>query len=137
MKKIAYIALFFLTGIIISWFLGDLIEVISGSAGKLTAARDISAAQEYYAGGNYSQALDEYKKALDKISPSDKKLLAKVKNNMALCVFQTAFDNKDVKGMRDSLPLFEESLALYKEVGDTESAQQVETNIAEAKKQIK
>jgi len=136
-KKIAYIALFFLTGIIISWFLGDLIEVISGSAGKLTAARDISAAQEYYAGGNYSQALDEYKKALDKISPSDKKLLAKVKNNMALCVFQTAFDNKDVKGMRDSLPLFEESLALYKEVGDTESAQQVETNIAEAKKQIK
>jgi len=124
-------------GLIISGFLGDLINVISNSAGKFSAARDISAAQGYFAGGNYLQALDEYKKALGKIQPSDKKLLAQVKNNMALCVFQTALDNKDVKGMKDSLPMFEESLSLYKEAGDTESIKQVERNISEVKRQVK
>ena len=137
MKKFAFIIIFFITGIIISGILGDGINLVLGCAGKYSEARAISQAHEYFAGGNYLQALDQYKKALEVIDPSEKQKLAQVKNNMAFCVFQTALENNDKKGMRESLPLFEESLSLYKEVGDTESVKQVETNISEVKRQAK
>ncbi len=132
MKTIATIIIGFIAGLAISGVLGDMIVAVNNSAGKVSAAWSVSRAEKHVAGGNFSSAITEYEKALKKIKPQNKKLMAKVKNNLAMCLFAVADDAKDVKGIENSLTVFSESLEIYKEMSDTESIKQVENNISEA-----
>ena len=132
MKQLATILIGFIAGLVISGVLGDIIVAVNTSAGRISAAWMVSRAEKHIAGGNFSKAVEEYEKALPKISLKNKKLLAKVKNNMALSKFTLADNGKDREGIEEAILMFSESLELYKELGDTESIKQVETNMQEA-----
>ncbi|MCL2335103.1 MAG: hypothetical protein FWC57_03460 [Endomicrobia bacterium] len=137
MKPVATIIVGFIAGLAISGVLGDIIVAVNNSAGRISAAWSISKAEKYAAGGNFESASAEYEKALKKINPGNKKLLAKTKNNLAMCVFSIADANKDAAAIKKSIEIFSQSLALYKDAGDTESISQVETNLKEAEKALK
>ena len=134
MKAFATIVIGFIAGLAISGVLGDIIVAVNNSAGRISSAWTISKADKFAAGGNFLQAEIEYEKALGKISPENKKLTAKVKNNLALCVFNVADAAKDAEGIAKSLSIFSQSLELHKELNDLESVKQVETNIKEAER---
>ncbi|MCL2390425.1 MAG: hypothetical protein FWD54_07380 [Endomicrobia bacterium] len=136
MKAFATIIIGFIAGLAISGVLGDIIVAVNNSAGRMSSAWTISKADKFAAGGNFSQAAAEYENALKKIKPENKKLIAKVKNNLALCVFNVADTAKDPKGIEKSLSIFSESLELHKELNDSESVKQTETNISEAEKAL-
>lgn len=123
----------FIAGLAVSGVIGDMIVAVNNAAGRVTSAWSVSKAEKYIAGGDYSKAVKEYKKAEKKISPSNKKLLAKVKNNMALSIFTEADKEQNIENIRESIEMFAESLDLYKELNDSESIKQVETNIKEAR----
>ena len=129
---LATIIIGFIAGLALSVVLGDIIVAVNTSAGRISAAWMVSRAEKQIAGGNFYKAVEEYEKALPKISPKNIKLLAKVKNNLALCKFTIADNDKDSKGIEEAVLMFSESLELYKEMRDTESIKQVETNIQEA-----
>jgi len=137
MKKLATVLVGFIAGLAISGVLGDLIVAVHNSAGRISAARSISRAEKDYAGGNFSEGLIEYEKALGKIKPDNKILLAKVKNDMGLGEFNLAAENKDAARMEKSILLFKDALALYKETGNAELAAQTQTNLNTAQKTLK
>jgi len=131
-KQLATVIIGFIAGLAISGVLGDLIVAVNNSAGRISSAWSISKAEKYVAGGNFEAASAEYEKALKKINPDNKKLLAKTENNLAMCVFSIADKKNDALGIKRSIGIFSESLALSKETGDSQSISQVETNINEA-----
>ncbi|MCL2145405.1 MAG: tetratricopeptide repeat protein [Endomicrobia bacterium] len=133
-KPIITIAVGFIAGLAISGVLGDIIIVVNSAAGRVTSAWNVSRAEKYISADNFSEAVKEYEKALKKIRSGNKKLLAKIKNNMALCVFTQADKENNLEKIKESITMFAESLELYKELGDAESIKQVETNIEEARK---
>ncbi|AKL98290.1 hypothetical protein [Endomicrobium proavitum] len=137
MKRPATIIIGFIAGLAISGVLGDLIIAASSSAGRISSAWSISKAEKFYAGGNFSESLNEYEKALGKVKPDNKKLIAKIKNNQALNVFAIADKAKDKSQIKKSLELFNESLKIYEEIKDTQGAAEVNVNIGEAKKALK
>lgn len=123
----------FIAGLVISGILGDIIVIISNAAGRASLARSVSKAERHIAGGNFEKAKKEYEKALGKIKPDNKKLLAKIKNNTALIIFTEGDGEKNAEKIKESVLLFSQSLDLYKELGDYESVKQVETNIMQAR----
>ncbi|MDR2427153.1 MAG: hypothetical protein LBD46_08270 [Endomicrobium sp.] len=123
----------FIAGLVISGILIDIIGLINNSADRVLSAWYVSKSEKYIAVGNFSRAAKEYEKALKKIKPNNKKLLAKIKNNLALIVFTEAEKKGNKSKIKESLEMFEESLNLYKALNDSESAKQVEINIKEAK----
>jgi hypothetical protein len=136
MKKSSNLALTiiigFIAGLAISGILGDIIVMANKSVGKISSAWAVKRAERQISGGNFAAAVREYEKALKKISPANKKLLAKIKNNMALCIFTEADKDGNASEIERSVKMFSESLDLYKELNDAESISQVETNINEA-----
>ena len=140
MKKtgpLATIIIGFIAGLAISGVLGDLIVFANNSAGRVSAALSVSRAEKLIAGGNFEQAAYQYRKALKKINPENKKLTAKTKNNLGICVFTVAEQKRDTEGVKEAILIFLESLEIYKEMSDAESVKQVETNIFEAKEFLK
>lgn len=123
----------FIAGLVISGILGDIIVIISNAAGRASLARSVSKAERHIAGGNFEKAKKEYEKALGKIKPDNKKLLAKIKNNTALIIFTEGDGEKNAEKIKESVLLFSQSLDLYRELGDYESVKQVETNIMQAR----
>lgn len=136
MRAIATIAIGFLTGLIIAGFLGDIIDAVNNSAGKVSSAWLISRAEKNIAGGDFLQAIKNYEKALTKIDPKNIQLLAKVKNNLALSKFTIAYNNADKDGIENSISLFLESLEHYKVLENAEAAGEVKINIEEAYKAL-
>ncbi|MCL2485062.1 MAG: hypothetical protein FWF00_05630 [Endomicrobia bacterium] len=134
LNPLATIIIGFIAGLAISGVLGDIIVGINNSAGRISSAWTVSRADKFAAGGNFSQAITEYEKALKKIKPKNKKLIAKVKNNLALSIFNISEPAKYQAGVEEALLIFAESLELYKEINDVEGINQVETNIKEAGK---
>ena len=134
MKPAGIIIIAFIAGLAISVVLGDIIDFVNFSAARVQSAYIISKAQKAAAAENFLQAQKEYEKALEKIRPSNKKLLAKTKNNLAMCVFLEAEKNENKREMLRSILIFQESLDLFKELNDAESIKEVETNIKEAEK---
>ena len=132
MKQIAVIIIGFIAGLAISGVLGDLIVVVSNSVGRISSAWSVSQAEREIAGGNFLQAQKHYEKALQKIDPQNKKLLAKTKNNYALAIYYDAAENNDAAQIEKSREIFKEALMLYEELGDEASAQEVEENIKTA-----
>jgi len=133
-KPIVTIIVGFIAGLVISGVLGDIIIIVNNAAGRVTSAWSVSKAERHISGGNFSKAVKEYEKALKKISPDNKRLIAKIKNNMALSIFTEADKEGNAERIRESLEMFSEPLALYKELNDAESIKQVETNIEEARR---
>lgn len=131
-RPLVTIAIGFIAGLVISGVLADLIIVAKNAAGRVSSAWSVSRAEKYIAGGSFSKAKKEYEKALKNLKPDNKKLLAKVKNNMALIIFTEADQEKDAVRIKESLEMFSQSLELYKELNDSESIKQVEINIEEA-----
>jgi tetratricopeptide (TPR) repeat protein len=131
-KPVITIIAGFIAGLAISGVLGDMIVAVNNAAGRVSSAWYVSKAEKHIAGGNFTQAVNEYEKALKKIKPSNKKLLAKVKNNMALSIFTEADKEKNIEKIKESAVMFAESLEIYKELNDSESIKQVVTNIKEA-----
>lgn len=123
----------FIAGLVISGILGDIIVIISNAVGRASLARSVSKAERHIAGGNFEKAKKEYEKALGKIKPDNKKLLAKIKNNTALIIFTEGDGEKNAEKIKESVLLFSQSLDLYRELGDYESVKQVETNIMQAR----
>ena len=124
----------FIAGLVISGVLGDIIVALNNAAGRITSAWSVSRAEKYVSGGDFYKAEKEYENALKKINPDNKKLIAKVKNNMALSVFAQAANDKNSDRIKESIAIFSQSLDLYKELNDSESIKQVETNIEQARK---
>ncbi|MDR1196409.1 MAG: hypothetical protein LBL00_08035 [Endomicrobium sp.] len=131
-KPVITIIVGFIAGLVISGVLSDVIVIANNAAGRVLSAWSVSKAEKYIAGGNFSKAKKEYEKALKKISPNNKKLLAKIKNNMALIIFSEADKEKNALKIKESLEMFSQSLDLYKELNDSESVKQVEVNMGEA-----
>ena len=123
----------FIAGLVISGILGDIIVMISNAAGRASLAWSVSKAEKHIAGGNFKKAKKEYEKALGKIKPDNKKLLAKIKNNTALIIFTEGDGEKNAEKIKESVLLFSQSLDLYRELGDYESVKQVKTNIMQAR----
>ena len=137
MKPLATIIIGFIAGLAISGVLGDLIVAVNKAAGRASVAWTVSKAQKAFTAGDYSLAYSRYQKALKNIPPNNKILLAKTKNNAALSLFNLSYDEKNIIGVENAISIFNESLAIYKEIPDLENAKQVETNIAEAQKAVK
>jgi hypothetical protein len=74
---------------------------------------------------------------LKKISPSNKKLLAKTKNNLAMCIFLNAEKNQNKEEMEKAVLIFKESLELFKALDDANSIKEVETNMSTAESKAK
>ncbi|MDR3113226.1 MAG: hypothetical protein LBU09_02505 [Endomicrobium sp.] len=136
MKSAGIIITAFIAGLAISTILGDLIDFVKFSAARIESAYIISKAQKFAAAQDFLQAQKEYEKALKKISPSNKKLIAKTKNNLALCAFLQAEKNQNKEEMIKSVLIFKESLELFKEISDDKSVKETETNISEAQTAI-
>ena len=135
MKPAGIIIIAFIAGLAISVVLGDIIDFVNFSAARVQSAYIISKAQKAAAAENFLQAQKEYEKALEKIRPSNKKLLAKTKNNLAMCIFLEAEKNENKREVLKSVLIFQEALELFKEINDAESIKEVETNIKEAERQ--
>lgn len=132
MKALATILIGFIAGLALSVVLGDIIVAVNTSAGRISAAWIVSRAEKHIAGGNFSKAIEEYEKALPKIGPKNIKLLAKVKNNLALSKFTVADNEEDRKGIEEAVLMFSQSLEYYRQLGDAQSIKQTETNMQEA-----
>ena len=91
----------FIAGLVISGILGDIIVIISNAAGRASLARSVSKAERHIAGGNFEKAKKEYEKALGKIKPDNKKLLAKIKNNTALIIFTEGDGEKNAEKIKE------------------------------------
>jgi tetratricopeptide (TPR) repeat protein len=124
----------FIAGLAISTVLGDLIGFVNNYSARMQSAYIISKAQKAAAAEDFLQAQKEYERALEKIRPSNKKLLAKTKNNLAMCVFLQAEKNQNKRGMLGAVLIFQEALELFKEINDAKAAAEAETNIEEAQK---
>ena len=135
-KSIGIIVIAFIAGLAISTVLGDLIDFVKFSAARVQSALIISKAQKSVAAQDFLQGQKEYERALKKISQSNKKLHAKTKNNLAMCVFLHAKKNQNKKEMIRALLIFKEASALFKELNDDGSVKEVETNVNEAQKQV-
>ncbi|MDR1941586.1 MAG: hypothetical protein LBQ47_04600 [Endomicrobium sp.] len=141
MKQLSIVVIMFIAGLAVSTVLGDLIDIAGNCADRVSCAWLISKASRAAAGGNYLQARKDYEKAIEKINPSNKSLLAKTKNNLAICIFAMADGGKDpaskAKASAESILIFSQSLELFKELGDLERIKEVEKNIEEAAKTAK
>ena len=83
MKNIAVTVIVgFITGLVISGILFDVIKYIGKSFNRVSVSWNISKAEKFYSNGRFSDSVLIYKKTLPKISKDNKILLAKTKNNL-------------------------------------------------------
>ena len=87
----------FITGLVISGILFDVIKYIGKSFNRVSVSWNISKAEKFYSSGRFSDSVLIYKKTLPKISPDNKILLAKTKNNLALAILKEIESNQNCK----------------------------------------
>jgi tetratricopeptide (TPR) repeat protein len=133
MRAFWTIVIGFIAGLVVSGVLGDLIIVAKNSVVRIYCAWEIVSAEKMVAAGDFSNAISEYENVLKYISPENKKLLAKTKNNLAMSVFSAADKEKNRRSLQKSIEIFDEALALYREINYAEGVKQVEINIQTAK----
>ena len=84
MKNVAVTVIVgFITGLVISGILFDVIKYVGKSFNRVSVSWNISKAEKAYSEGRFSDSVLIYKKVLPKISEDNKVLLAKTKNNLA------------------------------------------------------
>ena len=146
MKNIAVTVIIgFITGLVISGILFDVIKYIGKSFNRVTVSWNISKAEKFYSQGRFSDSVLVYNNTLPKI-PSDNKLLtAKTKNNLALAILKEIettnniilnnqkeslnFSIADKEKIEEALELLNQANDLYIETGNTELSVQTSKNI--------
>lgn len=130
MKNIAVTVIVgFITGLVISGILFDVIKYIGKSFNRVSVSWNISKAEKFYSNGRFSDSVLIYKKTLPKISKDNKILLAKTKNNLGLSLYKDYTLTKNNDELNEALSLFNEAKTIYTEINNTNLADQTDKNI--------
>ena len=130
MKNIAVTVIVgFITGLVISGILFDVIKYIGKSFNRVSVSWNISKAEKFYSNGRFSDSVLIYKKTLPKISKDNKILLAKTKNNLGLSLYKNYTVTKNNDELNEALSLFNEAKTIYTEINNTNLADQTDKNI--------
>ena len=119
----------FITGLVISGILFDVIKYIGKSFNRVSVSWNISKAEKFYSEGRFSDSVLVYKKTLPKIDSDNKVLLAKTKNNLGLSLYKNYLNSKDKNELNEALTLFNEAKTIYLEINNTDLANQTDKNI--------
>ena len=130
MKNIAVTVIVgFITGLVISGILFDVIKYVGKSFNRVSVSWNISKAEKAYSGGRFSDSVLIYKKTLPKIDSDNKTLIAKTKNNLALSLYKNYLTTNNNEELNEALTLFKEAETIYLEIGNNELAEQTAKNI--------
>jgi len=130
MKNVAVTVIVgFITGLVISGILFDVIKYIGKSFNRVSVSWNISKAEKFYSNGRFSDSVLIYKKTLPKISKDNKILLAKTKNNLGLSLYKNYTITKNNDELNEALSLFNEAKTIYTEINNTNLADQTDKNI--------
>ena len=130
MKNVAVTVIVgFITGLVISGILFDVIKYIGKSFNRVSVSWNISKAEKFYSNGRFSDSVLIYKKTLPKISKDNKILLAKTKNNLGLSLYKDYTLTKNNDELNEALSLFNEAKTIYTEINNTSLADQTDKNI--------
>ncbi|MBO7431891.1 MAG: hypothetical protein J6U02_03235 [Elusimicrobia bacterium] len=147
MKNIAVTVIVgFITGLVISGILFDVIKYVGKSFNRVSVSWNISKAEKAYSNERFSDSVLIYRKTLPKISSDNKILLAKTKNNLALSMLKNiekesninlSDDAENLSNISDNvlleieevLDLLNQANDLYIETGNTELSAQTTKNI--------
>ena len=153
MKNIAVTVIVgFITGLVISGILFDVIKYVGKSFNRVSVSWNISKAEKAYSGGRFSDSVLIYKKTLPKISLDNKILLAKTKNNLALSILknieqeknisfsndtENIFNSNEILELNETLNLLNQANDLYIETANIELSSQTTKNIQILEKILK
>lgn len=153
MKNIAVTVIVgFITGLVISGILFDVIKYVGKSFNRVSVSWNISKAEKAYSNGRFSDSVLIYKKTLPKISLDNKILLAKTKNNLALSILknieqeknisfsnntENIFNSNDILELNETLNLLNQADDLYVETANIELSSQTTKNIQILEKILK
>lgn len=130
MKNIAVTVIVgFITGLVISGILFDVIKYVGKSFNRVSVSWNISKAEKAYSNGRFSDSVLIYKKTLPKIDSDNKTLIAKTKNNLALSLYKNYLTTNNSEELNEALKLFKEAETIYLEIGNNELAEQTAKNI--------
>ena len=130
MKNIAVTVIVgFITGLVISGILFDVIKYVGKSFNRVSVSWNISKAEKAYSNGRFSDSVLMYKKTLPKINSDNKTLIAKTKNNLALSLYKNYLTTNNNEELNEALTLFKEAETIYLEIGNNELAEQTAKNI--------
>lgn len=133
MKNIAVtVVVGFITGLVISGILFDVIKYVGKSFNRVSVSWNISKAEKAYSNGRFSDSVLIYKKVLPKIDSDNKTLIAKTKNNLALSLYKNYLTTNNNEELNEALTLFKEAEVIYVEIGNNELAEQTAKNILAA-----
>lgn len=122
----------FITGLVISGILFDVIKYVGKSFNRVSVSWNISKAEKAYSNGRFSDSVLIYKKTLPKIDSDNQMLIAKTKNNLALSLYKNYLTTNNAEELNESLSLFKEAETIYLEIGNNELANQTAQNILAA-----
>ena len=125
----------FITGLVISGILFDVIKYVGKSFNRVSVSWNISKAEKAYSNGRFSDSILIYKKVLPKIDSDNKILLAKTKNNLALSLYKNYLITNNSEELNKALNLFKEAEIIYLDIGNNELAEQTAKNIFAANTQ--
>ncbi len=152
MKNIAVTVIVgFITGLVISGILFDVIKYVGKSFNRVSVSWNISKAEKFYSNGRFSDSVLIYKKTLPKISSDNKVLLAKTKNNLALSILKNIekenninfsdtteiSDINNIPELHEALELLNQANDLYIETNNIELSSQTVKNIQLLEKALK
>ena len=153
MKNIAVTVIVgFITGLVISGILFDVIKYVGKSFNRVSVSWNISKAEKAYSDGRFSDSVLIYKKTLPKISLDNKILLAKTKNNLSLSILknieqeknisfsndtENIFNSNDILELNEALSLLNQADDLYIETANIELSSQTTKNIQILEKILK
>ena len=155
MKNIAVTVIVgFITGLVISGILFDVIKYVGKSFNRVSVSWNISKAEKAYSNGRFSDSVLIYKKTLPKISLDNKILLAKTKNNLALSILKEiesknnieiladnnnsqSIDMQSIPEIKEALDLLNQAKDLYVETANIELSSQTTKNIQILEKILK
>ena len=143
----------FITGLVISGILFDVIKYIGKSFNRVSVSWNISKAEKAYSNGRFSDSVLIYKKTLPKIDSNNKLLIAKIKNNLALAILKeielknnitilnndnnsSNIDISNFSEIKEVLELLNQANNLYIEIGNKELSSQTTKNIQTIKETI-
>ena len=119
----------FITGLVISGILFDVIKYVGKSFNRVSVSWNISKAEKAYSNERFSDSVLIYKKVLPKIDSNNKILSAKTKNNLALSLYKNYLVTNNSEELNEALNLFKEAETIYLEIGNKELAEQTAKNI--------
>ena len=133
MKNIAVTVIVgFITGLVISGILFDVIKYVGKSFNRVSVSWNISKAEKAYSDGRFSDSVLIYKKVLPKISEDNKILLAKTKNNLGLSLYKNYLTTQNKEEITEAMDLMQDAENLYLEAGNKELAEQASQNLVNA-----